>query len=170
MKLPSFLDLAYLLSAIPYSSVEPSGISESVHEDFRLTLLAPFPPGLPTKPLGYLLLVYLAQEAMRRDTRELGASLGGLCRSLGAPELAERPKLVEEQLVRWSQTFVRIDIAGPKAPRTIVFPFFSQLVLEPKETETKCRWHLRLSGDFQRVLRHTVPSSIPPIEELLEPA
>jgi hypothetical protein len=116
------------------------------------------------------LLVYLAQEAVRRDTRELGSSLGSLCRSLGAAELADNPKQIEDQLLRLSHTTVRIDVAGPKRARSIVFPFFSQLVLDPKESEAKCKWHLRLSGDFHRVLKHTTPVALPAIETLIESA
>ena len=59
MKLPSFLDFAFLLKALPPQ--EPPGAGPVVleHEDFRLTLLAPATPGMPFRPLGYLLLTYI---------------------------------------------------------------------------------------------------------------
>jgi hypothetical protein len=160
MKLPSYLDFANLLLALPYSAAEPSGSAETEHEEFRLTLLAPTPPGLPTKPLGYLLLVYLAHEAMRSHTREVGSTLAALCRSMGAHELADQPKPVEDQLVRLSQTLIRVEVAGPKGARTALFPFLSQLILDASDGGAKRRWHARLSGDFHRVLRHTAPAAI----------
>lgn len=169
MKLPPFLDLAYLLSAIPYPAAEPAATSELIHEEFRLTLQAPAPTGLPTKPLGYLLLAYIANEGMRRKTRELAGSLPALCRSLGALELADTPKLVEEQLLSLGQTLVRVEIQDKKGTHTVYFPLFSQLALEAGGKEGKTRWHLRLSGDFHRVLRHTAPALIRKAQELPAP-
>lgn len=167
MKLPSFLDFAYLLSALPHSSQERTALSETELEEFRLALVAPLPPGLPTKPLGYLLLVYLANEAIKKKTRELGGTLGALCRSAGASELAKEPEPVEEQLLRLLQTTVRIEVKGKKAERAIAFPFFSQLAFDPKGGGAKTKWHLRLSGDLYRVLKHTAPARL---QEPAEPA
>ncbi|MEO6194996.1 MAG: hypothetical protein ABIS20_18425, partial [Thermoanaerobaculia bacterium] len=112
MKLPSHLDFAFLLSALPPQ--EPSGAEPVLveHEDFRLTLLAPATPGLPYRPLGYLLLAFIGSEAVRRGTRELGSSLPKLCKSLGAPELSEHPALIEDQLVRLAQMVVKLEVAG----------------------------------------------------------
>jgi hypothetical protein len=166
MKLPSFLDFAFLLSAIPYPTSERAVTSEVTHEDFTLTLLAATPEGLPSKPLGYLVLVYIANEALGREAREIGSGLGALCRSLGAHELADDPRLVEDQLLRLSETFVRIDIAGKKAARTILFPLFSQLILETSEGSPKRHWHVRLSGDFYRLLKQTAPARISAAQDL----
>jgi hypothetical protein len=169
MKLPPFLDLAYLLSAIPYPAAEPAATSELIHEDFRLTLLAPVPTGLPTKPFGYLLLAHVANEAKRRKTRELAGSLPALCRALGAHELADDPKLVEEQLRRLGQTLVRVEVKDKNGARTVFFPLFSQLALDAGSKEGKTRWQIRLSGDFLRVLRHTAPTLIRKAQELPAP-
>jgi hypothetical protein len=160
MKLPSFLDFAYLLSALPHSSENLTALSEMEHEEFRLALAAPLPPGLPTKPLGYLLLVYLANEAIKKKTRELAGTLGSLCRSTGAPELAKEPEPVEDQLLRLVQTTVRIEVKGKKDERAVSFPLFSQLAFDPKGGGAKTKWHLRLSGDLYRVLKHTAPARL----------
>ncbi len=163
MKLPSQLDFAFLLSALPPQ--EPSGAEPVIveHEDFQLTLLAPAAPGLPYRPLGYLLLAFVGSEAARRETRELGSSLPKLCKSLGAPELSEHPALIEDQLVRLAQMAVKLEIAGKKIKRVVTFPLFSQLVLDFQEPGVGRRWHVRVSGDFYRVLKHTAPTSIPRI-------
>lgn len=167
MKLPRFLDFAYLLSAIPYPATEAPATSERQHVEFQLTLLAADPTELPTKPLGYLLLVHIASESMRRKTRELGGSLPGLCRSLGAQELADNPTLVEEQLLRLGQTLVRVEIKDKVSPQTLLFPLFSQLSLNARGKEGRTHWHLRLSGDFHRVLRHTAPPLLRQVREPL---
>jgi hypothetical protein len=161
MKLPSYLDFAFLLSALPPQ--EPSGAEPAVveHEDFRLSLLAPAAPGLPYRPLGYLLLAYVGSEAMRRKARELGSSLPKLCKSLGAPELSAHPALIEDQLVRLTQLVVRLEVAGKKTTRVVTFPLFSQLVLDFQQPGVGRRWHVRISGDFYRILKHTAPVSIP---------
>lgn len=164
MKLPSYLDFTLLLSAIPHNASEAAESAEVEHEDFHLTLLAPAVPGLPYKPLGYLLLAYLANEAVRRDARELGGSLGKLCKSLGAPELAEDTTVVEEQLVRLGQTFVRVEVAvKKKTTRIALFPFFSELILDSEENGPGRKWYIRLSGDFWRILKHTAPMAIPKV-------
>ena len=164
MKPPSYLDFTFLLSALPHNASEAAGSAEMEHEDFRLSLLAPAEPGLPYKPLGYLLLAYLANEAVRRDARELGGSLPKLCKSLGAPELAAHTTVVEEQHVRLAQTLVRVDVAvKKKTTRTARFPFFSELVLDSDETGSGRKWYIRLSGDFWRILKHTAPMAIPKV-------
>jgi hypothetical protein len=163
MKLPSFLDFAFLLSALPPK--EPKGAEPVVveHEDFRLSLLAPAVPGMPYRPLGYLLLAWIGSEAVRRNTRELGSSLPKLCKALGAPELAEHPVLIEDQLVRLAQVLVKVELTGKKITRTARFPLLSELVLDSEAPETGCKWHIRLSGDFYRILKHTAPVSIPKV-------
>ena len=165
MKLPSYLDLTFLLSAIPHNVSEAeAGSVEAIHEEFKLTLLAPANPGLPFKPLGYLLLVYLANEAVRRDVRELGGGLGKLCKSIGAPELADKPGLVEDQLLRLGQAVVRVEVAvKKKRTRLALFPFFSEVVVE-SEADGGLRWDVRLSGEFWRVLKNTAPMAIPKVE------
>lgn len=163
MKLPSFLDFAFLLSALPPR--EPQGPEPVVveHEDFRLSLLAPPTPGLPYRPLGYLLLTFVGSEAARRQTRELGSSLPKLCKSIGAPELSERPALIEDQLLRLAQMLVKLEVAGKKTTRIVTFPLFSQLILDFQEPGLDRRWQVRISGDFYRILKHTAPTSIPKI-------
>lgn len=163
MKLPSFLDFAFLLSALPPQ--EPQGAEPVVveHEDFRLSLLAPAMPGLPYRPLGYLLLAFVGSESARRQTRELGSSLPKLCKALGAPELSESPALVEDQLLRLAQMIVKLEVAGKKTTRVFTFPLFSQLVLDFQEPDVGRRWHVRVSGDFYRILKHTAPMAIPKI-------
>src|SRR5882724_4490976 len=126
MKLPSYLDFAFLLAALPPR--EPKGGEPIVieHEDFRLSLLAPATPGMPFRPLGYFLLAWIGAEAVRRETRELGSSLSKLCKSLGAPELAEKPALIEDQLVRLAQVTVKVELPpGRKLTRTALFPILS---------------------------------------------
>ncbi len=163
MKLPSFLDFAFLLSALPPQ--EPPGPEPVVveHEDFRLTLTAPASSGMPYRPLGYLLFAWIGAEAVRRDTRELGSSLAKLCKSLGAPELAERPALIEDQLVRLAQVMVKVELAGKKMTRTAIFPLLSELVLDAEAPEAGYKWHVRLSGDFYRILKNTAPAAIPKV-------
>lgn len=134
------------------------------HEDFRLSLLAPTVPGLPFRPLGYLLLAWIGAEAVRRKTRELGSSLSKLCKSLGAPELAEDPALIEDQLARLAQVIVKVE--RPAGSRTALFPLLSQLVLDSEAPETGNKWHVRLSGDFYRILKHTAPTAIPKAKDL----
>jgi hypothetical protein len=167
MKLPSFLDFAYLLAALPPQ--EPKG-GEPVlveHEDFRLSLLAPAVPGMPYRPLGYLLLAWIGAEAVRRETRELGSSLSKLCKSLGAPELAENPALIEDQLVRLAQVTVKVELPpGKKLTRTALFPLLSELVLDSEAPEAGYKWHIRLSGDFYSILKHTAPTAIPKAKAL----
>ena len=160
MKLPSFLDFAFLLKALPPQ--EPPGAEPVVleHEDFRLTLLAPSPPGMPFRPLGYLLLIFIGSEAVRRRARVIGSSLSKLCKSLGAPDLADHPGLVEDQLLRLAQTSVKLEIARKKTTRTFVFPLLSQLVLDFQEPGVGRKWQVRVSGDFYRILRHTAPAVI----------
>ena len=160
MKLPSFLDFAFLLKALPPQ--EPPGAEPVVleHEDFRLTLLAPSPPGMPFRPLGYLLLIFIGSEAVRRRARVIGSSLPKLCKSLGAPDLADHPGLVEDQLLRLAQTSVKLEVARKKTTRTFVFPLLSQLVLDFQEPGVGRKWQVRVSGDFYRILRHTAPAVI----------
>jgi len=164
MKLPSYLDFAFLLSTLPHNAQEAEeGSVEVAHEEFKLTLLAPAAPGLPYKPLGYLLLVYLGNEAVRRDVRELEGGLGKLCKSIGAPELVDKPQVVEDQLLRLGQTVVRVETAvKKKRMRLGLFPFFSEAVVESDE-EGGLRWQVRLSGEFWRVLKHTAPAAIPKV-------
>jgi hypothetical protein len=166
MRLPSRLDFAFLLSALPPQEPQNGEPVVVEHEDFRLTLLAPAAPGMPYRPLGYLLLAWLGAEAVHRSARELGSSLARLARSLGAPELAERPALIEEQLVRLGQMLVKIELAGKKTTRTAIFPLFSELVLDASSPEAGRKWHLRLSGDFYRILKHTATSEMPKIEKI----
>jgi len=158
MKLPSFLDFAFLLKALPPQ--EPPGAWPVVleHEDFRLTLLAPTTPGMPFRPLGYLLLIFIGSEAVRRRARVIGSSLPKLCKSLGAPDLADHPGLVEDQLLRLAQTSVKLEIARKKTTRTFVFPLLSQLVLDFQEPGVGRKWQIRISGDFYRILKHTAPA------------
>jgi hypothetical protein len=165
MKLPPYLDFAFLLSALPHHVSETEGGSlEAAHEEFKLTLLAPATPGLPFKPLGYLLLAYLGNEAVRRNVRELGGGLGKLCKSIGAPELVDRPQVVEDQLLRLGQTVVRVEVeAKKKRTRLVLFPFFSAVVVE-LEPDGGLRWRIRLSGDFWRILKHTAPAAIPKVD------
>ncbi len=163
MKLPSFLDFAFLLKALPPQeppSAEPVVVE---HEDFRLSLLAPAASGMPFRPLGYLLLTYIGSESVRRKTREIGSSLPKLCKSLGAPELAGKPALVEDQLARLAQTTVKLEVAGKKSTRVFTFPLFSQLTLDFPEPGLGRKWHVRVSGDFYRILKHTAPMLIPKI-------
>jgi hypothetical protein len=159
-KLPQFLDFAFLLKALPPQ--EPSDAQPVVleHEDFRLVLLAPASPGFPFRPLGYLLLTYIGSEAIRTKARVIGSSLPKLCKSLGAPDLAHNPGLVEDQLLRLAQTSVKIEVARKKTKRTFTFPLFSQLILGSDEPEVGRKWRVRISGDFYRVLRHTAPAAI----------
>jgi len=165
MKLPAFLDFAFLLAALPPQ--EPKGGEPIVveGEDFRLSLLAPAEPGMPFRPLGYLLLAWIGSEAVRRGTRELGSSLPKLCRSLGAPELAEDPTLIVDQLARLAQMTVKIELPG-KLMRTAFFPLLSGLVLDAEAPETGSKWQVRLSGDFYRILKHTAPMAIPKPKDL----
>jgi hypothetical protein len=170
MKLPSFLDFAFLLSAIPPKEPKSAKTIVAEHEDFRLSLLATAVPGMPFRPLGYLLLAFLGSEAVRRDTRELGGGLSKLCRSIGAPELADEPRLVEDQLVRLARTLVQVEVvAKKKTTRVALFPLFSQLVLEGDEPGKGQKWHVRLSGDFSRILKQTAPTSIPEIPPVPPP-
>jgi hypothetical protein len=157
MKLPSFLDFAFLLRALPPQQPQEAAPATLEHEDFRLTLLAPATPGMPFRPLGYLLLTYIGSEAVRRRARVIGSSLPKLCRSLGAPELADNPRLVEDQLVRLAQTSVKLEVAHKKATRVFIFPLLSQLILDFQEPGVGRKWQVRISGDFYRVLRHTAP-------------
>jgi hypothetical protein len=161
MKLPSRLDFAFLLSALPPQEPRDGEPVVVETEDFRLTLLAPPAPGMPYRPLGYLLLAWIGAEAVHRSTRELGSSLAKLARSLGAPELADRPTLIEEQLVRLGQMLVKIELAGKRNTRTAIFPLFSELVLDASAPEAGRKWHVRLSGDFYRILKHTATIEIP---------
>ena len=160
MKLPSFLDFAFLLKALPPQ--EPPGTEPVVleHEDFRLTLLAPATPGMPFRPLGYLLLIFIGSEAVRRRARVIGSSLPKLCKSLGAPDLADHPGLVEDQLLRLAQMSVKLEIARKKTTRTFVFPLLSQLVLDFQEPGVGRKWQVRISGDFYRILKHTAPAVV----------
>lgn len=164
VKLPSFLDFAFLLKALPPQ--EPSGAEPVIleHKDFRLFLLAPAASGMPFRPLGYLLLTYIGSEAVRRKARVIGSSLPKLCKSIGAPELALRPGLVEGHLLRLAQTSVQLEVFRKKGTRTFSFPLFSQLVLDLPEPGLGRKWQIRISGDFYRILRHTAPVAI------LEPA
>ena len=160
MKLPSFLDFAFLLKTLPPQ--EPQGAEPVVleHEDFRLTLLAPAVPGMPFRPLGYLLLTYIGSEAVRRKARVIGSSLPKLARSLGAPELADNPGVIEDQLLRLAQMSVKLEVPRKKTMRTFVFPLFSQLILDFYEPGVGRKWQVRISGDFYRVLRHTAPAAV----------
>ncbi|MEO7415601.1 MAG: hypothetical protein ABI163_00950, partial [Thermoanaerobaculia bacterium] len=90
-----------------------------------------------------------------------GSSLPKLCKSLGAPELSEHPALIEDQLVRLAQMVVKLEVAGKKTTRVVTFPLFSQLVLGFQKPGVGRKWHVRVSGDFYRVLKHTAPTSIP---------
>ena len=158
MKLPSFLDFAFLLKALPpqeLASAEPVVVE---HEDFRLTLLAPAEPGMPFRPLGYLLLTYIGSEAAQRRVRVIGSSLPKLCKSLGAPDLADNPGLVEDQLFRLAQMSVKLEIARKKTTRVFTFPLFSQLILDFQEPGVGRKWQVRVSGDFYRILKHTAPA------------
>jgi hypothetical protein len=160
MKLPSFLDFAFLLKALPpqeLHGVEPVVLE---HEDFRLTLLAPAVPGMPFRPLGYLLLTYIGSEAVRRKARVIGSSLPKLARSLGAPDLADNPGSVEDHLLRLAQTSVRLEVLRKKTTRTFVFPLFSQLILDFQEPGVGRKWQIRVSGDFYRILKHTAPTQV----------
>jgi hypothetical protein len=163
MKLPARLDFAFLLSALPPQEPQDGEPVVVEHEDFRLTLLAPATPGMPFRPLGYLLLAWIGAEAVQRSARELGSSLAKLAKSLGAPELADRPALIEEQLVRVAQMLVKIEIAGKKTTRTAIFPVFSDLVLDASAPEAGRKWHVRLSGDFYRILKHTATGEMPKV-------
>lgn len=158
MKLPPFLDFAFLLKALPPQ--EPPGAEPVVleHEDFRLTLLTPATPGMPFRPLGYLLLTFIGSEAIRRKARVIGSSLPKLCKSLGAPELADNPGLVEDQLLRLAQMSVQLEITRKKTTRTFNFPLFSQLILDFHEPGVGRKWQVRISGDFYRILKHTAPT------------
>ena len=135
------------------------------HEDFRLTLLAPATPGMPFRPLGYLLLTYIGSEAVRRRARVIGSSLPKLCKSLGAPELADNPGLVEDQLVRLARLSVQLEIARKKTTRVFTFPLFSQLILDFQEPGVGRKWQARISGDFYRILKHTAPALVRKAEE-----
>jgi hypothetical protein len=159
-KLPPFLDFAFLLKALPPQ--EPPDAQPVVleQEDFRLSLLAPAAPGMPFRPLGYLLLTYIGSEAIRRKARVIGSSLPKLCRSLGAPELADNPGVVEDQLLRLAHTSVKLEVARKKTTRTFNFPFFSQLILDFHEPGAGAKWQVRVSGDFYQILRHTAPAAI----------
>lgn len=168
MKLPSFLDFAFLLAALPPQ--KPKGGEPVVveHEDFRLSLLAPAEPGMPFRPLGYLLLAWIGAEAVRRETRELGSSLPKLCKALGAPELADDPALIEDQLTRLAQVIVKVELPpGKRVTRTAFFPLLSELVLDAEAPETGYKWQIRLSGDFYNILKHTAPMAIPKAKKLL---
>jgi hypothetical protein len=158
MKLPPFLDFAFLLKALPPQEPKDPWPVVLEHEDFRLTLLAPATPGMPFRPLGYLLLAYIGSEAVRRKARVIGSSLPKLCKSLGAPELADNPGLVEDQLRRLAQMSVRLEIARKKTTRTFVFPLLSQLILDFQEPGVGRKWQVRISGDFYRILKHTAPA------------
>lgn len=169
MKLPSFLDFAFLLKTLPPQ--QPQGAEPVVleHEDFRLTLLAPAAPGMPFRPLGYLLLTYIGSEAVRRKARVIGSSLPKLAKSLGAPELADNPGVIEDQLLRLAQTSVKLEVRRKKTIRTFVFPFFSQLILDFQEPGVGRKWQVRISGDFYRILKHTAPVAIrKKVEEKIE--
>jgi hypothetical protein len=163
MKLPSGLDFACLLSSLPPQEPQSGEPVVVEMEDFRLTLLASATPGMSYRPLGYLLLAWIGAEAVHRSTRELGSSLAKLARSLGAPELADRPAMIEDQLVRLGQMTIRIELAGKKTTRTAIFPLFSELVLDASAPEAGRKWHVRLSGDFYRILKHTASQEIPKI-------
>jgi hypothetical protein len=160
MKLPSFLDFAFILKALPPQEPQDSEPVVLEHEDFRLTLLTPAAPGMPFRPLGYLLLTYIGSEAVRRGARVIGSSLPKLCKSLGAPELADNPGLVEDQLTRLAQTSVRLEVARKKTTRVFLFPLFSQLILDFQEPGVGRKWQVRISGDFHRILRHTAPAAV----------
>ena len=45
---------------------------------------------------------------------------------------------------------------GAEAVR--LFPLLSELVLYAEAPQADYKWHLRLNGDFYRILRHTVPA------------
>lgn|GEM_PF-5515214 len=138
------------------------------HEDFRLSLLAPAVPGMPFRPLGYLLLAWMGAEAVRHATRELGSSVPKLCKALGAPELAENPALIEDQLVRLAQLSVKVELPpGKKRTRTMLFPLLSELVLDSEAPEAGYKWHVRISGDFYDILKHTAPVAIPKVKTLV---
>lgn len=157
MKLPPFLDFAFLLKALPPQEPKDPWPVVLEHEDFRLTLLAPATPGMPFRPLGYLLLTYIGSEAVRRKARVIGSSLPKLCKSLGAPELADNPGVVEDQLLRLAQMSVKLEVTRKKTTRTFVFPLLSQLVLDFPEPGVGRKWQVRISGDFYRILKHTAP-------------
>jgi hypothetical protein len=168
MKLPSYLDFAFLLAALPPR--EPEGGEPVVidHEDFRLSLLAPAVPGMPFRPLGYFLLAWMGAEAVRHGTRELGSSVPKLCKALGTPELAENPTLIEDQLVRLAQLTVKVELPpGKKLTRIALFPLLSELVLDSEAPEAGYKWHVRISGDFYDILKHTAPVAIPKVKRLL---
>ena len=59
MKLPSYLDFAFLLAALPPRQPKEGEIVVLEQEDSRLSLLTSSPAGLPYRPLGYLLLLGL---------------------------------------------------------------------------------------------------------------
>lgn len=160
MKLPPFLDFAFLLKALPPQ--RPQGAEPVVleHEDFRLTLLTPADPGMPFRPLGYLLLTYIGSEAVRRKARVIGSSLPKLARSIGAPELADNPGVIEDQLRRLTETSVQLEVARKKTTRTFLFPLFSQLILDFHEPGVGRKWQVRISGDFYRILKHTAPTAV----------
>ncbi len=160
MKLPLFLDFAFLLKALPPQDPQSPEPVVVEHEDFRLTLLAPATPGMPFRPLGYLLLVFIGSEAVRRRARVIGSSLPKLCKSLGAPELADNPGLVEDQLVRLAQMTVKLEIARKKTMRVFTFPLFSQLILDFQEPGVGRKWQVRISGDFYRILKQTAPALV----------
>lgn len=161
MKLPSFLDFAFLLKALPPQEPPDSTPVTLEHKDFRLSLLAPADPGMPFRPLGYLLLTYIGSEAVRRKTRVLGSNLPKLCKAIGAPELANNPGTVENQLLRLAQTSVKLEVVRKKKTRTFHFPLFSQLVLDFQEPGVGRKWQVRISGDFYRILKHAAPAAIP---------
>ena len=160
MKLPSFLDFAFLLKALPPQQPPDAGPVVLEHEDFRLTLLAPATPGMPFRPLGYLLLTYIGSEAVRRKARVIGSSLPKLCKSLGASELADNPGVVEDQLLRLAQMSVQLEITRKKTTRTFAFPLLSQLVVDFQEPGVGRKWQVRISGDFYRILKHTAPAVV----------
>jgi hypothetical protein len=90
----------------------------------------------------------------------IGSSLPKLCKSLGAPELADNPGLVENQLMRLAQTSVKLEIARKKTTRLFIFPLFSQLILDFQEPDVGRKWQVRISGDFYRILKHTAPALV----------
>lgn len=163
MKLPPFLDFALLLKALPPQEPPNAQPVTLEKEDFRLTLLSPASPGIPFRPLGYLLLTYIGSEAVRRKTRLIGSNLPKLCKSLGAPDLAHNPGVIEDQLLRLAQTSVKVEATRKKTTRTFTFPFFSQLILDFYEPGVGRKWQVRISGDFYRILRHTAP--VEPLKE-----
>ena len=58
---------------------------------------------------------------------------------------------------------MKVELAGKKMTRTAVFPLLSELVLDAEDPEAGYKWHVRLSGDFYRILKHTAPAAIPKV-------